>query len=81
MTQICSIDCLPFAYLLVDFFIFVTSSNNRWMLRIEICKTVVLVKLHSLFWSLARSLTALLNMVDEIKIKVVPTVNVLIIKS
>jgi len=37
------------------------------MLHIVMCKTVVLVELHGLFWSSARSLIALLNMVDEMK--------------
>lgn len=37
------------------------------MLHIVMCKTMVLVKLHGLFWSSARSLIALLNMVDEMK--------------
>lgn len=62
-------------------FIFVTSSNNKWMLHIVTCKTIVLVKQDSLSWSSARGLIALLNKVDEMKIKVAPTLNVLIIKS
>lgn len=51
------------------------------MLHIVTCKTIVLVKLDSLSWSSARGLIALLNKVDEMKIKVAPTLNVLIIKS
>lgn len=35
------------------------------------CLTVLLVKLHGLFWSSARSFIALLNMIDEMKIKAV----------
>jgi len=33
--------------------------------------TVLLVKLHGLFWSSATSFIALLNVIDEMKIKVV----------
>lgn len=72
MTQICSTDCLPFVYLPADFF-FVISRNNKWMLQIVGYRTIVLLKLHSLFWSSARrGLIALLNMAEDAKIRIVP---------
>lgn len=56
---------------------FVISSNNKWMLQIVVCRTIVLVKLHSLFWSSARrSFIAWLNVAEKAKIKIVPVQNV-----
>lgn len=68
---------LPFFYFLVDFFFFVIPSNNKWMLQIVVCRTIVFVKLHSLFWSSARrSFIAWLNVAEKAKIKIVPVQNV-----